>query len=296
MIIIDFYPKFSIFWESTKTLPIKQQIERWQSDYLAVTPESQELLGMLKNNYEEDGEDWRTIAIQHVFPKFPDAVPQMTDIHANLLKVLEPTWKEATVQFNLSFDIRFVLYVGIGVGAGWAAQFQNTPAVLFGLENIVECGWKDENTLAALTAHEIGHLIHQNWRSKAKLPVLGTSPFWQLYEEGFAMRLEHKIMRRDSWHEQTGQKSGWLEWCASHKSWLAEKFLTQVQSSPKKVIQDFFGSWFRIEGYTQTGYYLGHEIILELEKDYSMLEIANLALKHVDREVLRILREIKLKN
>ncbi|MHA1746477.1 MAG: hypothetical protein ACTSWW_10785 [Promethearchaeota archaeon] len=293
MKIIDLYPKFRILWDQIKDLSVDQQIEHWQKELLSSSQESKELCAMLITNYEEDGEDWQKIATQHVFPKFPEAVPQMIEIHANLLKVLNPIWKEAKMQFNLSFDIKFILYVGIGVGAGWAVQFQDTQAVLFGLENIVECGWKDENTLAALTAHEIGHLIHQNWRSKAKLPVLGTSPFWQLYEEGFAMRLEHKIMGKNSWHEQTGQKAGWLEWCSSHKAWLAEKFLAQVQSSSKKVIQDFFGSWFKIEGYTQTGYYLGHEIIIELEKDYTLLGIANLSLSQVDSEVVRILKEKK---
>jgi len=246
---------------------------------------------MLIDSYEEDGEDWRKIATQHVFPKFPNAVPQMANIHENLLKVLKPTWKEAKIHFNLSFEIVFVIYVGIGVGAGWAAQFQDTPAVLFGLENVVECGWKDENTLAALTAHEIGHLIHQNWRSHAHLPILGTSPWWQLYEEGFAMRLEHIIMGKNSWHEQAGQKPGWVEWCADHKAWLAKKFLQQAKTAPKEAIQDSFGSWFQIEGYSQTGYYLGHEIIIELEQKYSLLDIANLPLEQIDSEINRILKE-----
>jgi hypothetical protein len=36
----------------------------------------------------------------------------------------------------------------------------------------------------------------------------------------------------------------------------------------------FFGSWFEICGSSQTGHFLGHEVIVELEKRLSLKEIA----------------------
>jgi len=39
-------------------------------------------------------------------------------------------------------------------------------------------------------------------------------------------------------------------------------------------VSPFFGSWFEICGKSQTGYFLGHEVIVELENRLSLREIA----------------------
>lgn len=39
-------------------------------------------------------------------------------------------------------------------------------------------------------------------------------------------------------------------------------------------VKEFFGSWFNIQGKSQTGYFLGHEFIRALEDTYSLREIA----------------------
>jgi hypothetical protein len=61
-------------------------------------------------------------------------------------------------------DVVLVIYVGLENGAGWVTTLQGKPAVLLGLESIAECGWTDPQTLAGLVAHELGHVIHQQWR------------------------------------------------------------------------------------------------------------------------------------
>ena len=54
--------------------------------------------------------------------------------------------------FGIDFPITFVIHVGIGCGAGWATRFRGRPAVLFGLENATEVGWRDATTLTALVS------------------------------------------------------------------------------------------------------------------------------------------------
>jgi len=78
-----------------------------------------------------------------------------------------------------------------------------------------------------------------------------------LYEEGFAMRCEQKIIEKESWHQQMGQEN-WVKWCKSHLSYLAQKFLDEYNNDNKEMLRNFFGSWFDIKGKKQTGYYLGH--------------------------------------
>ena len=75
------------------------------------------------------------------------------------------------------------LYVGIGVGAGWATTYQGQPACLHGLEKCAELHWVDRDTLAALAAHELGHLAHEHWWLWQGLGGLatGTGPLWRLY-------------------------------------------------------------------------------------------------------------------
>jgi hypothetical protein len=96
--------------------------------------------------------------------------------------------------------VTFVIYVGIGCGAGWATTFGDSPAVLFGLENIAERGWEDPGTILGLVAHELGHLVHFAWRLRGGKSA-GSGPWWQLYEEGFAQECESRILDTGAVHQ-----------------------------------------------------------------------------------------------
>jgi hypothetical protein len=69
---------------------------------------------------------------------------------------------------------------------------------------------------------------------------------------------------------------------------LAREFLIRLEKHVS--VNDFFGSWFNIQGKSQTGYFLGHELVAELEKTCTLMEIAvldrrsikNLGLKCLD--------------
>ncbi|HDQ70662.1 MAG TPA: hypothetical protein ENN19_01025 [Chloroflexi bacterium] len=169
----------------------------------------------------------------------------------------------------MACDVTFVIYVGIGCGAGWVTRYEDTPAILLGLENIAECGWCDAPTLKGLLAHEMGHLAHFHWRAEEEKPP-GTGPWWQLYTEGFAQRCEHLIMGRESWH--MGMEDNWLSWCQENSVRLAREFLSAMDEG--RAVRRFFGSWYEIEGRSQSGYFLGCEAIERLEDELSLKEIA----------------------
>jgi hypothetical protein len=161
--------------------------------------------------------------------------------------------------------------VGLGCGAGWANEYEGKPAILFGVENIAEEGWQEQETLEGLMAHELGHLIHFGWREQVNRPD-EDSPWWQLYTEGFAQYCEHIILGRTSWHMQSDPESQWQEWCRDNLNWLTSEFLRRIDEG--EDMRPFFGSWFDLRGQKQTGYFFGHKLIEILQEQMSLREVA----------------------
>ena len=122
----------------------------------------------------------------------------------------------------------------------------------------------------ALIAHELGHLAHQEWRVEANLPERPTraGPYWSLYDEGFATRFEQEVTGRVRWPT----KPGWLDWCQQNRAWLAANFMRAVQR--RSSVRRFFGSWYRIRGHAECGYYLGHEVVDGWRQERTLSEIA----------------------
>lgn len=266
--LINAFPAFLKFWEAEKNMPLEAQIDGW-SKSLAEFPE---LLQKQIDAYAMDGVSWRTAACEHVFPFLEERLPAMRAANRLLPTVLPEVTKRAQSVLGCDMNIRFVIYVGIGCGAGWATRYENHPAVLFGLENIAECGWTNTDCLSGLTAHEIGHLAHATWRESAGL-VDGSGPWWTLYSEGFAQCCEQRILGRESWHMNGGTAPGWLAACRANESHLARLYLQAVEEA--RPIHLFFGSWYQVEGLAQTGYYLGREILRGLEaRGCSLSELA----------------------
>ena len=265
--VIDTFPAFLEFWPAVRHKPVDAQVDAWASVYMARWPE---LLVKQKSDYADLGEDWRRIARERVFPHLDQRLPGMSEAHKHLLQVCEPVYGQAMDVLGFDGCVVLIFYVGIGCGAGWVTTYQGMPAILFGLENIAEEGWTQPSVLRGLVAHELGHLAHFHWRDQSGLPK-GSGPWWQLYTEGFAQRCEHRIHRYDTWH-MAHAVDGWLDWCQAHRGWLASEFLSLVDRGVS--VRPFFGSWFELRGWKQTGYYLGHEVIRHLEESLAMEEIA----------------------
>jgi len=265
--ILDTYQDFLAFWMHARFKGLDEQIKLWQSFYMKKYPE---LLEKQVKSYEVENVNWREIA-KKVFSMLPHRFELMRKTRDNILVIYESTCVKASKRLGLDFNIIFVIYVGIGCGAGWATTYKGQPAVLMGLGNIAEQKWHTQNKLKGLISHEIGHLIHMKWRDEwESFEKAEQDPLFQLYSEGFAQRCEHVILGRDTWH--MAQEKQWLSWCEYHKSWLAKEYLKRVENQAS--VNDFFGSWFNIQGKMHTGYFLGHAFIYELEKTYSLRKIA----------------------
>jgi hypothetical protein len=286
MTIMDTYPAFQEFWMKAHHWPVSEQIEGWASTYMAQWPE---LLEKQIKCYAEDDLDWRQIARERVFPALGERLRAMELARLNLLDVCAPAYAAARERLGFESDVIFVLYVGVGCGAGWATTYRQTPAVLLGLENIAEEGWLSSDALSGMLAHEIGHLAHFHWRAQRGLPK-GAGPWWDLYEEGFAQRCEHVTLGAETWHmaRGSGYAADWLDWCRENLSWLAAEYLRRVDAG--EDVRPFFGSWFEIQGRKQCGYFLGHELVKRLEASMSLQEIA--VLEDIERQVRLHLEEM----
>jgi len=272
--ILDTYGDFLAYWKKACQKGIDGQIELWRSSYMGKYPE---LLTKQVKSYGEMNVSWQEIA-QKLFPQVPNKLRLMRKARENILDLCKTVCMKASEKLGLDFNITFVIYVGIGCGAGWATTYDAQAAVLLGLENIAEERWHGKNKLKGLLSHEIGHLVHMKWRNEwESFEQAELDPFFRLYSEGFAQRCEHLILGRETWHMAPDEE--WLSWCRRHKRFLAKEFLKRLEKHA--AMNDFFGSWFNILGKKQTGYFLGHAFICELKSSFNLREIALLSLEKV---------------
>lgn len=247
-----------------------------------------ELLSKQVKAYAEENTEWKQVAGERILPFLNSRLPAMNTAHEHLIRYCEPVYLAAEKIFDINFPATFVIYVGLGLGAGWATSYLGRPAILFGLENIAEEGWTKPAAVEGLIAHEIGHLIHNHWREKVGKDF-ASGPWWQLYTEGFAQRCEHLVLGRESWHMTLGAGyQDWLPWCRQHSKWLAAEFLRRVKTNGD--IRPFFGSWQEVYGRKQTGYFLGHELIKLLERHFTIVEIARM--DDVENKIMQLATEL----
>ena len=114
--IFDTFDDFEEIWPLMENADIENQIEIWKTKYMEKWPD---LLKKQIESYQNDGEDWKKIAKEHVFPKFKESVLYMKSVRNELKKAIEFVAPRAFQKFLLEFPINFVFYVGIGIGAGW---------------------------------------------------------------------------------------------------------------------------------------------------------------------------------
>ena len=278
--VIDAFPEFLEYWEAVRTKPIEQQIDAWAADYMSRWPE---LLEKQIDSYKEQGCDWRDVARERVFPYLEQRLAAMGVARESLLALCEPVYQQAQAALGLDVDLTCLIYVGVGCGAGWATRLAGRRAILFGLENVAECGWQDRTLAAGLIAHEIGHVAHGCWREQAGAEA-GRGPLWELYEEGFGQRCEHVILGRESWHESAGiNEPDWLDWCRQNVAWLAGDLLRRIDTG--EPVRPFFGHWFDVRGRRQCGYFLGHELIRQAQADSTLKQIAIWDASEVERRM-----------
>lgn len=283
MKLLDTFPAFERYWSSARALPMAGQIARWESEYMAPFPE---LLQKQKDDYHRSGLSWQRIARTRVFPHIPARLERLRRLHDNLLRELPAAWKRTREALHVTFDPQFIIYVGLGCGAGWATRLGGRPAVLFGLENAAALTDGRRGEWPGCVSHEVAHLAHDEWRRGGGLPGIegGRGPYWHLYEEGFATQCERMIEDPRLFGLRTG-RADWISWCTQHRAQLARQFVRDVRA--RRSVRRFFGSWFNLHGYTECGYFLGAEVIRELITSMSLRDIACLSRDEIRRQCRR---------
>jgi hypothetical protein len=286
--VLDTFPAFEKYWRGVRSAPLEVQIDRWEHEYMAPWPE---LVEKLRRNYSEMGVDWKRIARTRIFPRLPERLPRIRRLRRNLLGTLPDSWARTCRVLKVDFPVRFVIYVGIGVGAGWATRYGGRPACLFGLENAAELASGEDESMPETVSHEVAHLVHEEWRRRKGLRGIDTprGPYWQLYEEGFATECERRIEDPRSFRLRCG-RADWLPWCTRHRAWLAAKFLRDVRA--RRPLRPFFGSWNNIRGHIDCGYYLGQQMIQDWTETASLEEVAVLPEAVVRRKARSTLRKL----
>ena len=279
--VLDTFPTFERYWETVRSKPVAVQIDCWETEYMARWPE---LLEKQKGAYSEEGMDWKRIAKTRIFPQLSERLPRMRLLHRRLLRSIPRSWSRTRRVLEPGFPVRFIIYVGIGFGAGWATRYGGQPACLLGLENATETAYGRSGGMPGVVSHEVAHLVHDEWRRRNGLQGIDEpgGPFWQLYEEGFATECERRVEDPRRYRLRTGSPD-WLPWCQCHRAWLATKFLRDVRA--RNSLRPFFGSWYKIHGHIECGYFLGAEMVREWAEHSSLKEIALLPEPAVRRKV-----------
>jgi hypothetical protein len=268
-LIIDTYPSFVRAVRAGKPATIDEWLSCWAEKYIPQWPALHE---MVVRDYADQGDDWRQIARERVFPGMNDRLPAIESAYKNLARIVGPVEEKVRLALDFHDPVSYVLYVGLGNGAGWVTKYEGSWAVLFGLEGIVDSGFDPLPRLQGLVAHELGHVVHFAWREARGLRD-GSGPWWQLYEEGFAQRCESETLPGDSWHMRySSSDDDWLGWCQENRAWLAAEFLRTVDEG--QSVRPFFGSWYDLRGRKQTGYYLGQQVIGRLAESMGLKDIA----------------------
>ncbi len=208
----------------------------------------------------------------------PDKLQKMHDSFVNALDGLEERIRE---QLHTELDADIVLYLGLCNGAGWAETIGGKPVVLLGIEKIIELDWTGYADMVGLIYHELGHLWHFSVRTaETFVETQAEQGIWQLYTEGIAMTAEQLLCRDAGFYHQN--RDGWLDWCRANRLRLFREYARRIDAG--ESVQDFFGDWCSYEGHSDTGYYLGAELVREAMKIYCMDKVLNLS--SYDAEIL----------
>ena len=203
----------------------------------------------------------------------------LEEAHAAFVQVTDGLERKCHQAVAQRLDSRVVFYLGLCSGAGWAMELDGVPTVLLGVEKIVELHWTDPRSMAGLIYHELGHQWHfQNRQAPKEYGTVREKALWQLYSEGMAMYFEQRLC--DDRHFYHQDHDGWLHWCRARREDLIREYLRRIDYG--ESVQGFFGDWCSYEGHSDTGYYLGTELVRRAADMYQPKELLNLSMAQVE--------------
>lgn len=246
---------------------LDEQIAAWQMFCNAQMPG---LLDKLCREYATEPGGWQKIARERIWPHLSERMAAMECANRNIRATYSGICHRASRELGLGDPLLILSYVGIGNGAGWATRWNGGLAVFLGLENVAELGWESPASIEKLISHEIGHLFMMSVREDVENLTL--DPLLALYEEGFAQHCEHVILGRETWG--CSSQPGWLEWCSRHERHLAQEYLRQMHDP--QAWRRFYGSWYDVEGWRQTAYFMGCRMVQRMAASMGLRTLASL--------------------
>jgi len=273
-----FLLRFEDFIDEHERTP-EDILEFWKGWIKRTDPE---IYDIVCESYARYGMTLYDYPLKRVFPYFVVDLEKMKEGADNMNAILADLETEQ--------DIYAIIYVGAGTGAGHVTEYRDTPAILFGLENIARLGWYHRDRLKALAYHEIGHVVHRSKRNEHGLENDIETLWYRLYEEGVAQRYEQRLKGEGSWHMET---HGWVEWMEENHLRIAKIILNRIQNN-ENITSDLFGSDAgdpncNFEGKIQVGYYVGCQMIKQWEDE--MDDVMLIPGPEVKKKVLKYLRK-----
>lgn len=285
--IIDTFKHFKACFEDNLNISVYEKIDLWENCYIRKYPE---LELKCKSDYESNGYSWRDIACNMVFNRTKDDFGKMLEAYINIKISIQNINIAVKQVFNIEPDLYIVLYCGLCNSAGWVDKYNGKRAILYGIDKIAELDWHNIERIKPLIAHELCHVIHFQIRGEDKLIGIDMNNYsngiWRIYEEGFAQYYQHKLIGNIG--DSRGTK--WLESCIINKNKLKTLYLEALHNKYEGT-KYFFGDWFKIINISDAGYFLGAELIKELNEVYSIEQIAKLNFNDVEDAVIRFLEK-----
>ena len=137
---------------------------------------------------------------------------KLEKLHNSFLEAIKELKERFEKIFGIDVEVDIILYLGLCNGAGWATKLNGNPAILLGIEKIIELNWSNNNNMTALIYHELGHIWHNAVGTLYHdTKSVSEKSLWQLYQEGLAMYCEQLLVDDFSYYHQ--DKDGWLAWC-----------------------------------------------------------------------------------
>ena len=131
-------------------------LEKWRSYMDACVPGAKEMCLADMRETVRAGYSWEK-AFLPVLDAVQDADRRRRTIGA-FRAVTEHLDERIAERFGRTVDADLILYLGLCSGAGWVVRINGKPAVLLGIEKIIELGWYDRDAMTGLVIHELGHI------------------------------------------------------------------------------------------------------------------------------------------
>lgn len=283
--IIDTFKDFKSCFKDKLDISIEEKIKLWESCYINKYPELED---KCKSDYESSGYSWRDIATKMVFCRTKADFNKMLEAYANIKNAIQDINTAVNEVFGIDPSLYIILYSGLCNSAGWVDTYNGRRAILYGIDKIAELNWHSIEKIRPLIAHELCHVIHFEIRGEDRLTGVEANKYnngiWRIYEEGFAQYFQQKLIG----NSDDSRGAEWLENCTLEKDKLKTLYLEALHNKNEGT-KHFFGDWFKVLGISDTGYFLGSELIKELNEVYSVEQIAAMNFNDIENAVIRFL-------